>query len=94
MKMLVLATAAAALLSTGAVPTAVQAKAGCPKWACGSNGTELNGLGRNGIRVNGWRTNGYDRQGIRMNDIGQRNDSELPVVNAVILSSGEIIDLR
>lgn len=64
-------------------------------WMCGSNGTEINGLsrnglGKNGMRFNGWRTNGIGTNGLQQPAAA----SESTVVNAVILPSGEIVDLR
>ena len=93
MKKLVLAAATAALLGTAATTTA-DAGAGCPKWICGENGTQLNGIGKNGMRFNGWRTNGHELQGVQVNGLQQPIGSARPVVNAVILPSGETIDLR
>jgi hypothetical protein len=88
MKKLLLAAAALILLNTAAF--AAPKNAGeCPVWMCGSNGTEINGLSRNGWRTNGWRTNGIGTNGLQ-----QPAASESTVVNAVILPSGEIVDLR
>ena len=89
MKTLLLAGAAVLLLNTAAF-AAPRNDGGCPVWMCGSNGTEINGLsrnglGKNGMRFNGWRTNGLQQPAAA---------SESTVVNAVILPSGEIVDLR
>ena len=93
MKTLLLAGAAVLLLNTAAF-AAPRNDGGCPVWMCGSNGTEINGLSRNGLgkigmRFNGWRTNGIGTNGLQ-----QPAASESTVVNAVILPSGEIVDLR
>jgi hypothetical protein len=88
MKKLLLAAAALLLLNTAAFAAPKNA-GGCPVWMCGSNGTEINGLSRNGWRTNGWRTNGIGTNGLQ-----QPAASESTVVNAVILPSGEIVDLR
>ena len=94
MKTLLLAGAAVLLLNTAAF-AAPRNDGGCPVWMCGSNGTEINGLsrnglGKNGMRFNGWRTNGIGTNGLQQPAAA----SELTVVNAVILPSGEIVDLR
>jgi hypothetical protein len=46
------------------------------------------------MRFNGWRTNGWRTNGIGTNGLQQPAASESTVVNAVILPSGEIVDLR
>ena len=94
MKTLLLAGAAVLLLNTAAF-AAPRNAGGCPVWMCGSNGTEINGLsrnglGKNGMRFNGWRTNGIGTYGLQQPAAA----SESTVVNAVILPSGEIVDLR
>jgi hypothetical protein len=98
MKTLLLAAAAVFLLNTAAFAAPKNA-GGCPVWMCGSNGMEINGLsrnglGKNGMRFNGWRTNGWRTNGIGTNGLQQPAASESTVVNAVILPSGEIVDLR
>ena len=85
MKTLFLAAAIATFLGTAGITT---------EWLCGENGVQLNGIGKNGMQLNGWRTNGYERQGIRANGVQQPIGSMAPVVNAVILPSGETIALR
>ena len=85
MKTLILAAATATFLGTAGITT---------EWLCGENGVQINGIGKNGMQLNGWRTNGYERQGVRANGLQQPIGSAPPVVNAVILPSGETIDLR
>jgi hypothetical protein len=83
MKTLLIAAAALVLLNTAAF-AGLKNAGGCPVWMCGSNG-----LGNNGMRFNGWRTNGIGTNGLQ-----QPAACESTVVNAVILPSGEIVDLR
>ncbi len=108
MKKLILAAATVALLGTAATSTA-DAAAGCPKWACGSNGVQLNGISRNGMHFNGWRTNGLGKNGLGRNGMWFNGiqthgmgangltkpvEPTAPVVDAVVLPSGETVDLR
>lgn len=93
MRKLIFAAAIVALLGPAATSTADAATI-CPKWACGSNATQVNGLSRNGMRFNGLGRNGWRTNGIETNGLQQRAASDSPVVNAVILPSGETIDLR
>jgi hypothetical protein len=55
----------------------------CPDGFCGSNGNSLNGKSLNGKSLNGAHIDGA----VRTRSTGER-------VNALILPSGEIIDLR
>jgi hypothetical protein len=93
MKTLLLAAAAVLLLNTAAFAGSKNA-GGCPVWMCGSNGLEKNGIRVNGMRFNGLGRNGWRTNGIETNGLLQPATSESPVVNAVILPSGETVDLR
>jgi hypothetical protein len=93
MKTLLPAAAAVLLLNTAAFAAPKNA-GGCPVWMCGSNGMEINGLSRNGLGKNGMHFNGWRTNGIGTNGLQQPAASESTVVNAVILPSGEIVDLR
>ena len=83
---------AAAALGVSLSASAVHAAS---KWnGPGANGIWENGNWQNGIWENGVWQNGSLRQGARLNGLHNSADAKQPAVRAVILLSGEIVDLR
>jgi hypothetical protein len=90
MKQLALAAFAAIALSAVAASHA-NAVAQCPPWTCSSNGRDINGISRNGRDLQGVQLNGLGRYGVHR---GGTRFADWIAVRAVILPSGEILDLR
>ena len=93
----------AAALGLGlAAMSSEQAAAGasrCAPWMCGQhdanlNDIALNGVGDNGRSLNGIALNGAAPQGTQGKDLHQSAAVEKAAVKAVILPSGETVDLR
>jgi hypothetical protein len=85
-----IALAAFTAATLGAAVSSANA-AGCAPWVCGENGRDINGISRNGRDLQGTQLNGLGRNGIER---GETRLADRIAVRAVILSSGETIDLR
>ena len=99
LKQLALATFAATAFAAATLSTANATGAGCPTWACGENGTQLTGIAGqtsdDSERFEG--RGGCDEFGCGMNGTrvdGRLVEADQPAVNAIILPTGEILDLR
>lgn len=76
---------AAVVLGFGfATSPAIASGTSCPAWMCGtSNGQYLNGVQMNGQNLNGVQIRG-----------AQEATGTHPVVDSIVLPSGEVIELR
>ena len=61
----------------------------CDDWGCGTNGVSLNGTSYQGVRLDGIQA---PQAGTR--DLRQTAGTKRPTVEAVVLPSGETVDLR
>ena len=105
LKQLTLAAFTAIALSA-AVSSANAARGGCDDWGCGMNGTEMTGIAgqssddsdqyqaRDGCDEWGCGLNGSSYQGVLLNGVTLKQQAGSGVVNAVILPTGEVVDLR
>ncbi|MGH6923422.1 MAG: hypothetical protein ACRED5_06755 [Propylenella sp.] len=74
----------------GAAVSSANAVGGlCPPWMC--NGRDINGISHNGRDLQGAQLNGLGRNGVER---GETRLADRIAVRAVILPSGEILDLR
>ena len=84
------AFAAAALATAASTANAIQ----CPPWTCTSNGTQLTGIALGRLEATAscppyaCMTNGTQPRGLRLGTASARP------VGAVVLPSGETVDLR
>ena len=104
-----IALVATALSFSLTASVAEAAPAGCSAWACGMNGTSLNGtdyqgVWQNGVNMQGVWSNGMNMQGVWENglrigglasgDAEKATHAAQPAVRAVVLPSGETVTLR
>ena len=92
MKTLIISAFAAAVLATAA--STANAFGQCPPWTCTSNGTQLTGIALGRLEATAscppaaCMTNGTQPRGLRLGTVSARP------VGAVVLPSGETVDLR